>query len=51
MVNNKKAFYNIKADQKQNKFDGANQLDKINLDLLPSYILENKNKFINWIEE
>ena len=51
MINNKKAIYNIKADQKRNKFDGANQLDKIDLDQLPSYILENKNKFINWIEE
>jgi len=51
MVNNKKTIYNIKADQKQNKFDATNKLDKINLDLLPSYILENKNKFINWIEE
>ena len=51
LVNNKKTIYNIKVDQKQNKFDATNKLDKINLDLLPSYILENKNKFINWIEE
>ena len=51
MINNKKAIYNIKADQKENKFDGTNKLDKININLLPSYILENKDKLKDWIEE
>ncbi|MDA8537646.1 hypothetical protein N9K55_02940 [Candidatus Pelagibacter bacterium] len=51
MMNNKKTIYNIKADQKQNKFDGANKLYKIDISLLPSYILRNKDKFINWIDE
>ena len=51
MINNKKTIYNIKADQRVNKFDGANKLNKIDINLLPSYILNNKNKFVNWIEE
>ena len=51
MINNKKTIYNIKADQKENKFDGANKLNKININLLPSYILENKDKLKDWIEE
>ena len=51
MINNKKTIYNIKADQKENKFDGTNKLDKININLLPSYILENKDKLKDWIEE
>ena len=51
MINNKKAIYNIKADQKENKFDGTNKLNKININLLPSYILENKDKLKDWIEE
>ncbi|MDA9663796.1 hypothetical protein N9T25_00825 [Candidatus Pelagibacter sp.] len=51
MINNKKTIYNIKADQKENKFDGSNKLNKININLLPSYILENKDKLKNWIEE
>ena len=51
MINNKKTIYNIKADQRINKFDGANKLNKIDINLLPSYILNNKNKFVNWIEE
>ena len=50
MINNKKAIYNIKADQKENKFDGTNKLNKININLLPSYILENKDKLKDWIE-
>ena len=51
MINNKKTIYNIKADQKENKFDGANKLNKININLLPSYILDNKEKLKDWIEE
>ena len=51
MIDNKKTIYNIKADQKENKFDGTNKLNKININLLPSYILENKNKLKDWIEE
>ena len=51
MINNKKTIYNIKADQKENKFDGTNKLNKININLLPSYILENKDKLKDWIEE
>ena len=51
MIDNKKTIYNIKADQKENKFDGTNKLNKININLLPSYILENKDKLKDWIEE
>ena len=42
MIINKKTIYNLKADSK---------LNKININLLPSYILENKNKLKDWIEE
>ena len=51
MINNKRTIYNIKADQKENKFDGINKLSKIDINLLPSYILKNKAKFKDWIEE
>jgi len=51
MIKNKKTIYNIKADQKENKFDGTNKLNKIDINLLPSYILENKDKLKDWIEE
>jgi len=51
MISNKKVIYDLKVDSKFDKFSGRNQLKKIDLNLLPSYISENKNKFINWIEE
>ena len=51
MINNKRTIYNIKVDQKKNKFDGVNKLSKIDINLLPSYILENKDKFKDWIED
>ena len=51
MINNKKTIYDLKADMRSNKFDGANDLIKIDLDLLPSYILKNKDKFSKWIDE
>ena len=51
MINDKKTIYNIKADQKENKFDGTNKLNKININLLPSYIVENKDTLKDWIEK
>ncbi|MBT7629337.1 MAG: hypothetical protein HN597_06470 [Desulfobacula sp.] len=38
-------------ETRTNKFDGKNDLEKINLNLLPKYILENKEKFKEWIEK
>jgi len=51
MIINKKTIYNLKVDSRSNKFDDGNKLEKIDLSLLPSYILENKNRFKKWIEE
>ena len=51
MINDKKTIYNIKADKKENKFDGTNKLNKININLLPSYIVENKDTLKDWIEK
>ena len=51
MINEKKTIYNLKTDMRSNKFDGGNELKKIDLDLLPSYIFNNKSKFSDWIED
>ena len=51
MIENKMTVYNLKVDSKSNKFNDGNVLKKIDLNLLPNYILKNKDKFINWIEE
>jgi len=51
MIIDKKTIYNLKVDSKLNKFDDGNILKKIDLKLLPNYILENKDKFKEWMEE
>ena len=50
MIRDKRTVYNIKADQKENKFGGENKLFKIDINLLPSYIFDNKDKLKDWIE-
>ena len=50
MIYNKRAIYNIKTDQKNIKFGGENILSKIDINLLPKYISDNKDKLKNWIE-
>jgi len=51
MIIDKKTIYNLKVDSRSNKFDDGNILKKIDLKLLPNYILENKDKFKEWMEE
>ena len=51
MIIDKKTIYNLKVDSKSNKFDDGNILKKIDLKLLPNYILENRDKFKEWMEE
>ena len=41
----------IRDSMRTNKFDSGNELKKIDLNLLPSYISNNKNKFSDWIED
>ena len=47
----KKTIYNLKVDQKINKFDTQNKLLKVKYDQLPAYIYNNIDKFKNWIEK
>ena len=51
MIINKKTIYNLKVDSKFNKFDDGNKLEKIDINLLPNYILKNKDRFREWLEE
>ena len=50
-INEKKTVYNLKVDTKKNKFNDGNSLKKIDIEMLPSYIRNNKEKFIKWMEE
>ena len=40
----KKTIYDLKVDMRQSKFDKGQQLDKINIELLPKYIKNNIEK-------
>jgi beta-1,4-mannosyl-glycoprotein beta-1,4-N-acetylglucosaminyltransferase len=51
MIDNKKTIYNLEADQRVNQFDGGNKLTKIDIKSLPDFILKNKDRLNNWIED
>ena len=50
LVEEKRTIYNLKIDQRLNQFKSGNKLNKIDINLLPKYILENKDKLKKWIE-
>jgi beta-1,4-mannosyl-glycoprotein beta-1,4-N-acetylglucosaminyltransferase len=51
IIKDKKTIYNLKVDQKENKFDAKNDLVKIDINKLPKYIIDNLDKFESWIEK
>ena len=50
MVQNKKAVYDYHADMRSSKWSGKEKLEKCDLSELPEYIVNNKNKYSNWLE-
>ena len=50
IIDQKKPIYDLKVDQRKNKFDSKNQLIKVDNNQLPSYILNNLEKFEEWID-
>ena len=51
IMENKKTIYNLKVDQKENRFGNQNKLQKVDSNKLPLYIQNNLDKFANWIEK
>ena len=51
IMENKKTIYNLKVDQKENRFGNQNKLQKVASNKLPLYIQNNLDKFENWIEK
>ena len=49
LIESKKALYNYNVDQRQGKWSNNSELIKVNLNLLPSYITDNKEKFKKWL--
>ena len=50
IIKNKKSIYNLRADMKNEKFDGTQNLKPTDGSELPNYIKSNKKKYSNWIE-
>ena len=50
LMNQKKTVYNLKKDQRLNKFNSENNLKRVEINNLPKYISDNKDKLKDWIE-
>ena len=50
IIKSKKSIYNLRADMKNEKFDGTQNLKATDGHELPEYIKRNKTKYSNWIE-
>ena len=49
-INEKKAIYDLSADQRKSKFNSSEKLKVLDLNNLPDYIVNNLNKYKTWIE-
>ncbi len=50
MIEEKKVMYDHSVDQRKNKWGSSATLEKIEINLLPSYINLNKDKFNKWLD-
>mgnify|MGYP001431691019 FL=1 len=50
MIKSKKSIYNLRADMKNEKIDGTQNLKATDGCELPEYLKKNKTKYSNWIE-
>ena len=50
IIKSKKSIYNLRADMKNEKFDGTQNLKPTDGSDLPNYIKINKKTYLNWIE-
>ena len=50
MINNKRAFYDFHVDMRENKWAGKQKLYKCEISELPEYLINNKEKYLLWID-
>ena len=50
IMKSKKSIYNLRADMKNEKFDGTQSLKPTDGSELPDFVRKNKKKYSNWIE-
>ena len=49
-ITNKISVYDLEVDMKQSKFKSGQKLEKIELNTLPSYLVNNINKYAMWLD-
>ena len=49
IIANKKAIYNLNADQRENKYDSSQNLIEADINEMPSYVVSNLEKYKDWI--
>ena len=49
MINENRAVYDYSADMRTDKWSGSKKLVKTDLSEMPKYIVENKQKFKDWL--
>jgi beta-1,4-mannosyl-glycoprotein beta-1,4-N-acetylglucosaminyltransferase len=49
-IQNKKSIYDLLTDMTNSKFKSGQQLKKVSINMLPPYLIENQNRFINWLD-
>ena len=49
LIKDKKAIYDLRADQRSQKFGNGNKLEDYDIEKLPTYIYKNLDKFKDWI--
>ena len=50
LINSKAVIYDHRVDQTEYKFGGGQKLEKIDIGFLPEYILNQKEKYSEWLE-
>ena len=49
-IKNRETVYNLSADKRKNQFSNGVKLEVLDLKDLPSYIGENKEKYLDWLD-
>ena len=50
IIEEKKVMYDHSVDQRKNKWNAQIKLSKVDESLLPDYIKDNKDKFVDWLD-
>ena len=49
-ISEKRIIYDYKADQKNYKWSGKSTLKTVDINLLPDYVKNNKNNYLEWLD-